>query len=151
MSGFAWIDRRWGVRPAVVLLVALVAGCGGGGVRLYPVTGQVTVDGAPPDGLVLLFHPQQQGEGQPASAYTDEHGAFRAVFKGDPGMPAGRYTVTAVWPDPAKARKSGGMGQSPDAPDLLNGRYVRAAQSKIEVEIDTKATVLPPMEFSTKR
>lgn len=150
MGGVSWIDRGRGVRLAVVVLVALVAGCGGDGVRLYPVTGQVTVDGAPPDGLVLLFHPQQ-GEGQPASASTDERGAFRAVFNGDPGMPAGRYTVTAVWPDPAKARKAGGMGQSPDAPDLLNGRYVRAAQSKLEVEIDTKATVLPPMEFSTKR
>jgi hypothetical protein len=134
----------------VVLLV--VSGCGGGDrVKLYPVTGSVSVDGQPPEGLVLIFHPEGAG-GQAGSASTDASGSFRAVFDGNPGLPAGRYAVTANWPDPAKRNEGGmSMGQTADPPDLLKRRYALPTRSQIKVEVTDKAVEMPAIELTTKQ
>lgn len=134
------------------LVLAVLSGCGGGdGVKLFPVSGTVSVDGQPPTGLVLIFHPEGTG-GQAGSASTDAGGAFRAVFDGRPGLPAGRYAVTATWPDPAKRDEGGmSMGQTADPPDLLKRRYAMPTRSQIKVEVTDKAVEMPAIELSTKQ
>lgn len=141
-------------RRAGAILVALVTlslpltGCGKQGEALYPVKGRITVDGKPADGAVLLFHPEAGG--QVSTATADSSGAFACVHNTKPGIPAGKYKVTANWPDPAKRNAAGtAMGQTPDIPDLLQGKFAMRDRSTITVEVTPKTTELPPIEIAT--
>ncbi|QEG43501.1 carboxypeptidase-like regulatory domain-containing protein [Roseimaritima ulvae] len=77
---------------ATALLVT--AGCGGGdknpGVDLEPVTGTVTLDGAPLEGAMVVFHGEQG-----ASGVTDASGNFTlTTFDPGDGAKVGVYKVT---------------------------------------------------------
>ncbi|MFZ4733207.1 MAG: carboxypeptidase-like regulatory domain-containing protein [Pirellulales bacterium] len=134
---------------AVLLGLAVLAGCGTKGESLYPVKGRITVDGKPADGAVLLFHPESGG--QVASATADSSGAFACVYNTKPGIPAGKYKITANWPDPTKRNAKGTMmGQTPDIPDLLQGKFAMRDKSTLSVEVSPTTKELPPIELSTK-
>lgn len=56
----------------------VLTGCGGSGITTVPVTGTITVNGEPVQGLYLQFAP---GSGdRPSIAGTDENGNYRAQF-----------------------------------------------------------------------
>lgn len=68
---------RW----CVILGIIILPGCGkSGGVQYVPVSGVVTVDGAPLENATILFIPQRTGEstevGQSSSGRTDEQGRY---------------------------------------------------------------------------
>lgn len=81
------------------LLLAPLAGCGGGP-AVTPVEGTVAFTSKKPTGnLLLQFHPTGPTTGKPTSgsAVTDEAGKFRV--KGDDGrdgLPPGKYVVTVI-------------------------------------------------------
>ncbi len=137
---------RWtsGLCLATVLL-AFIAGCGEKGPTLLSVKGNVTVDGEPAEGVSLLFH----GANTVSTATSDSSGSFTVVTDTKPGMPAGSYKVTASWPEPMKFG-SGGMGETPDTPDRLAGKFVSRDQSKISVDVTDSTTELPVIELSTR-
>lgn len=76
--------------PALVLVI--VAGCGGSGtVPTIPVTGTVTHNGQPLDGVSVGFLP---ASGRPASAITDAQGKFTlSTFANGDGAVAGPHKV----------------------------------------------------------
>lgn len=127
-----------------------LAGCGGpASEKLYPVTGRVTVDGKAPDGVVLLFH-REGAASDVGTGTTDSSGSYKVVFKTNPGLPAGKFKVTASWPDPAKRNAPVSMGATPDIPDLLRSRYAMRDRSEMSVEVSASTTELPTIELSTK-
>ena len=141
-------------RSVVTALVAAaglaLAGCGGpASEKLYPVTGRVTVDGKAPDGVVLLFH-REGAASDVGTGTTDSSGSYKVVFKTNPGLPAGKFKVTASWPDPAKRNAPVSMGATPDIPDLLRSRYAMRDRSEMSVEVSASTTELPTIELSTK-
>ena len=83
----------------------LAAGCGGGKDlrKTYPVTGTVTINGAPAEpGVLVLLHPQfTETDKYPIHprGETKEGGAFQiTTYNTDDGAPEGEYVVTIEWP-----------------------------------------------------
>lgn len=84
-----------------LVLAALAAGCGGG--ALVPVTGKISVKGAPVKGGTLIFSPVSEGEGssagKPGSAEISESGTFTIKSQGKDGIAAGKYKVSFTPPE----------------------------------------------------
>src|SRR6266545_2694719 len=83
--------------PAVALFVAAfaLAGCGGGGDGLTPVSGTVTVDGSAGDGVAVAFIPQAGTPGNGGTALADKSGKYEILTpQGKKGLPPGQYKVT---------------------------------------------------------
>src|SRR5262249_41645119 len=141
-------------RPRVVglLFAALtlaVASCSAD-VALHPVRGKVSVNGAPAPGAVLVFHPEGGDmKSIPATATTGADGTFTLVTGDKPGARTGKYLVTVVWPDPTKnpTEQQAMMGMSPDAPDLLGGRYATLERSTLRAEIKAGENTLEPFDL----
>lgn len=79
--------------------VALIAAVGCGGVDrpdLVEVTGTVTLNGSPAEGLMVTFFPVEAG--RPAKGITDASGNYSLSFAFDaPGAAEGKYTVGMEW------------------------------------------------------
>lgn len=87
---------------AVFAVLALsVAGCWGGPSNLAQVTGMVTLDGKPYEGVSLTFRPEI---GRPGSGVTDAEGRYKVYYTSTAtGAPIGpqRVTVTKMYyPNP---------------------------------------------------
>jgi hypothetical protein len=86
----------------LMLVVPVVAGCGGGPVA---VRGRVLLDNVPVAGATVLLVPAKGGH--PAQGFTDANGVFRlTTFKPDDGAFPGQYKVVvtkteAIPPPPA--------------------------------------------------
>ena len=74
-----------------VILVAVVAGCGGD-LKVAPVTGTVTLDGAPLAKASVLFQPDAGG--RPSFAVTDQNGKYTLAYSmQEQGAEVGSCTV----------------------------------------------------------
>lgn len=61
---------------------------------LEPVTGKVTLDGKPAEGVAVTFFPIGNNTGNPASGSTDASGSFTLTYRsGTAGIPAGDYVA----------------------------------------------------------
>jgi hypothetical protein len=104
----------------------------------YPVTGTVTLDGAPLQGATVVFVPQDSGENQlPVQAFTDETGTFTMISLFDngrtekPGMQPGSYGVEVTQLE--EPNGEAGLRQRPK--NLLPPRYAKAATSGLTAEV----------------
>lgn len=82
------------------LLILGFMGCGGDEVApevvppLQPVSGVVTLDGEPAQGVSVVFVPSGTSTGNGATAMTDASGKYELLYRtGDKGIPAGDYKV----------------------------------------------------------
>jgi hypothetical protein len=131
--------------PRALLRVSLVAGlallttaCGGktGPKEVFPVKGQVLVDGKPASYATVIFHPV--GESGPEvvkpRAQVDGDGKFTlSTYGSNDGAPAGDYSVTVEWwlsPGVGTAR---GSDQAPI--NRLPVRYASATSSGLKATI----------------
>ena len=89
------------VMLAFAFLITSLAGCGGGGSNLVPVTGTVTYQGKPLANATVTFIPQ--GDGSLGVASTGEDGTFRIETGGEFGVAPGMCSVTVT-----KMESSGG-------------------------------------------
>lgn len=112
------------------MTVMVVMGCGEGAPpapKLEPVTGTVTLDGAPLERAVLSFLPKES-TGQVAVGVTDATGKYEAEYPGSlKGVPAGQYKVLItklVTPsgDPIPEGKS---AADVEAKDIIPAKYRR--------------------------
>jgi hypothetical protein len=99
-------DRAMGMRtrgvPLFALLAVVLAGCGK---ETSPVRGVVTLEGTPVAGATVLFMPDGQDEGRPATGFTSSDGTFRlTTFRPDDGAVAGKYRVLVQKTEAAKDR-----------------------------------------------
>jgi hypothetical protein len=77
-----------------------LAGCGGGP-RLVPVSGVVTLDGKPYKGAVVSFQPigskDDDAPGRQSMGVTDEAGRFTLKYDGlEPGAVVGKHAIRIV-------------------------------------------------------
>lgn len=123
------------------LIVLSLAGCGSG---LMQVSGTVTVDGEPAEGVVLLFLPIGEENSLPATAVSGADGRFSLMTDMESGVRKGSYRINANWPDPDyKPPKAKGLSWSdPEpAPDLLKGKYM-GQSSVVTTEITSSISDL---------
>lgn len=136
------------IRSFALLVIGSIVGCDGG-TSLTPAEGDVSVDGKAVEGVVLLFHPEA-GSGPVTSAVSDAAGHFKFTTDMKPGIPSGKYQVTAMWPEPLPPNAKISMSGPPDQPDLLKGRYAARANSKLTAEIKADTKTIPKIELTTK-
>ena len=88
---------RYSSSIALLLLVALLAGCGGStGPRAYRVEGTVMHDGAPVEGAVVSFNPTDATISS-SGGRTDASGRYTLMTSfGAVGAEAGTYNVTVT-------------------------------------------------------
>lgn len=76
----------------VIVPLAMLAGCGGSGLELAPVSGRVMLDGQPILGARLVFQPEASGS--PSYGSTDRDGRYELGYKrGQKGALIGWHTV----------------------------------------------------------
>ena len=127
---------------AIVALVGL-AGCGGGPVPIYPVVGEVRLDGNPIGdriaGATVLFEPTeeaQDGKVYSARGLIDEQGHYElTTFSAGDGAMAGRHRVAVV-----VHSGSAGVYEDKDQPGAPPRRvvpvhYASIKTSGLEVEV----------------
>ena len=136
------------LRSFALIVIGSIVGCGGG-TSLTPAEGDVSVDGKAVEGVVLLFHPEA-GNGPVTSAVSDAAGHYKFTTDMKPGIPPGKYQVTAMWPEPLPPNAKISMSGPPDQPDLLKGRYAARANSKLTAEIKSDTKTIPKIELTTK-
>jgi hypothetical protein len=117
-----------GMRTRGVHLVALLAvvmtGCGGKGTT--PVQGVVTLEGTPVAGATVLFMPDSQDEGRPASGFTLPDGTFRlTTYRTDDGALPGPYRVLVQKTEAAKDRGAAERSVMERAKDKLEGETLQ--------------------------
>jgi len=84
---------RVGILAAAVAVFGL-SGCGGGGPKLAPVSGIVTLNGKPFKDADIVFVPDGSGdEGLPGLDKTGPEGNYMAMTGGRRGLVPGKYKV----------------------------------------------------------
>lgn len=138
-----YLARRIGV--GFVLLLALLTMACSSGPTLYPVTGKVTVKGAPAVGATVMFFPTKGASTSPSTGVCDETGAFTLTTGTGTGAPAGDYVVTISWPDPKVkyTEQQKMMGLTGDAPDLLQDAYSKD-KTPLKATVKAEPNTLEP-------
>lgn len=137
--------------PLAVALLA--AGCDGGSrPSLVSVSGKVTLDGQPAEGVGLSFLPDSANRHPtPGNAKTDAQGAYQATFEGANGLAPGKYRVLAIKRvpsakgiDPAIAELGGQMK------DMLPARYGSVIDTDLKIEVPDAGTSSADLSLSAK-
>ena len=111
----------------LMFLAALLAGCGGSGAEVAPVSGRVTLDSAPLAGARIKFQPEASG-GSPSYGTADSEGGYVLGYKrGQPGALIGWHSVSI---------ERGGHDDSANKskPKALPARYNTASDLRKEVK-----------------
>ena len=125
--------------PAVFCAILLV-GCGGGdeGPKLVPVSGVVTVDGAPLATANVSFRPDtSKGNTVPyePGGAADGTGRFELTTTARKGAPVGWYKVVVFAPTPPRT-----SGDAPKVgPPPFNAKYSDAARTDLSIEVKAGA------------
>lgn len=115
---------------ALLLCLGFLAGCGEDVPTeevppLQPVSGTVTVDGEPVQGVAITFVPTT-GTGNGAYGATDASGKYDLQYRtGEPGIPAGEYMALftkVVQPDGSPIPE-GQTAADVNAVDMIPDRY----------------------------
>jgi len=117
------------------MLCAAVWGCGSGGEKLAPVTGEVTVNGMPLTTGAVTFHPDAaKGNSTPhiPVGTLDSQGNYKLISATKEGAPLGWYKVTVSAQEPIDPK-------NPYAPPkhLISPKFSEPNTSGLEVEVVT--------------
>jgi hypothetical protein len=137
---------------SIWVLISLLTLCSACGPKLKDVTGSISVDGAPPQGAVIMYHPTDPENTEVATSVAGADGKFKVNCLKRSGIPPGNYTITVYWPDPSvkPSASEAMMGLTPDTPDLLEGKFSTLAGSKLTVKVTDDMKELPPIDIKTK-
>jgi hypothetical protein len=131
----------------MAIVAALLSGCARNTRKpVFPVRGQVFVDGKPAAGATLFFNPVEPDPDAVAPfAVVDAGGSFSlTTYLTFDGAPAGEYVVTIRWPG-APQRAEGERG-----PDRLKGLYGNPKNSTLRATVEKKSNELRPFRLTTK-
>ena len=146
----------WGGLSALGLALALPA-CGGnaGQLPVYPVKGQVALNGEPTDGAFLVFHPvageatkgdKTTGEPLRPRAQVKSDGSFElTTYQAQDGAPAGEYAVTVEW----RKLIQNGKDASP-GPNVIPSQYSQATSTPIKITVNTSPNAIDPIKIEAK-
>lgn len=141
--------RPWRSRWALVLVgfaTVMLSSCGGGPkggerIQIFPVHGEVFIDGKPGKDAFVFLHPKQPVDnpnpGRPIAslARVNEKGEFKiSTYESGDGAPPGEYTISVTWNE-----ATGIMKDRFDGPDRLKGRYADPEKTGFKVEVPENA------------
>jgi hypothetical protein len=133
--------------PVVLSLTLLCAACSSDGrLPVYPVRGQVLLNGKPVANAQVLFHPAEElPEGLRPSGQTDDQGYFNLTsYTSGDGAPQGAYKVTVMcfrlYPD---SNNAGEVVRY----NLLPPHYAAAATSQLQATVSKGNNELPPLQL----
>lgn len=141
--------RRFTVLFFGLACLMLLSACGDGRRRVYPVTGQIFVDGKPAANAFVYFTAVDDKDPRVVRpfAQADKEGNFAlATYVAGDGVPAGDYILTFEWREP-----SGMFKQDWEGRDKLNGAFMDVKNSKFKVTIEAKPNELGPFHLSTSK
>jgi|SRR6185437_7569869 len=127
---------RYGIGFAWLALCGLVAGCGDGGPKLYPVTGKVLVNGKPLTSGSVVYNPDKAKGNTFTGVSVGElnaDGVYTLDTNGKPGAPAGSYKITIT--------SSGAVSQDntkPSAKSPINVGYGLVETTNLETTVGDK-------------
>jgi hypothetical protein len=119
----------YGIRSVLVVLPALLAGCGGDEIRRVEVSGSVTLDGKPLDDAAILFVPI---EGGPTAGTEFTGGQYRIEQSGGPSPGPYRVEITAF-------RNTGEMIPDSDLPEKMEERQESIVPARYNRESELRA------------
>jgi len=122
------------------VILSSIAGCGGGGDNLprEPVSGTVTLDGAPLETGTISFMSADPAGASTAVGATIKNGSY-SIAKGEGPVPGPyRVIISSPYeeaPDPKKlAQSHPGDGDAPTVRDKIPPKYNSKSTEKVEVE-----------------
>lgn len=121
---------------ASITLFAAVVGCGGDGLNLADVSGQVTLDGKPVPNATVVYTPQAEG-GSPSYGTTDPEGNYNLMFSRDrEGVLIGSHSVqvTTEKMDPSDVAALKAEGE--EAPEFVRVPPKYAAKGELVREVE---------------
>jgi hypothetical protein len=134
-------------------LLAVFAGCSEEGPKVYPVSGQLLVNGQPAAGATVFFH--RVSAAAPANdaasasrpfAIVQADGTFQpTTYLKNDGVAEGEYVLTVVWPTRTMIE-----GEEIEGPDQLRGRYAQAASPATKVKVVPGENKIPPIHLQTR-
>ena len=137
---------------AMIVVMAMIVGCGDDGPKVYKVTGTITIDGAPvPENTTISFIPVKPTGMQAAAATTDAAGKYTLSSPANPkkaGALPGEYMVAIhnkvpddnLTEEEREAKRqteleNGGMVSAPKVKDLLPKMYANASSSGLKATV----------------
>ena len=108
------------------------------------------VNSQPAVGANVIFHLEGGDiKSMPATGIVGADGKFTLTTGDKQGAQRGKYVVTVVWPDPSKkpTQQQIMMGLTPDAPDLLTGKFATPQTSTLRAEVKPGDNKLEPFDL----
>jgi len=128
---------------------ALAIACGSCGNKnnIFPVSGEVMLNGSPASGAAVFFY-RQGGDSMNdhmIMGIVQEDGSFELVCGSlGKGAPPGEYDVLIEWKQVSGQSK----GRPQQAPDKLKGRYADPKHPLLHATVEAKPNNLPPFELT---
>ncbi len=141
--------RRHPAAFACFALAVLCSSCGPNGRKpVYPVQGEVRVDGRPPAHALIGFHPV--GDDGPDAVHpvgvVDDRGRFTlTTYRAGDGAPPGEYRVTVAW-----FLASGRPGDDGPPLNYLPPRFGRAETTPLHAVVEKGRNDLPVFNVQAK-
>jgi hypothetical protein len=132
----------------VALLPFAALSCGDGEDRkpVYPVRGQLFVDGKPAAGAYVLFHPASDADPQATRPHgqVDQDGTILlSTYGANDGAPIGDYLVTLDW-------RRTVPGHGPRGPSLVPPEYGTPKESPLRATVKAESNNLAPFQATTR-
>jgi hypothetical protein len=130
-------------RLLIAGICVLMLGCSGKGYRAAPVSGNVTLDGAPLADATVLFEPVgRTNPGPPATAVTDAGGDFTlAISEDKPGAVVGKNRVRI------STRKIESDAASDTTKEVAEERVPERYNTKTDLEFEVPSGGTDSAEF----
>ncbi|MCY2967432.1 MAG: BON domain-containing protein [Planctomycetota bacterium] len=114
-----------------------------GRLKVYPVTGRVTVDGKGPDGAMVVLHPVLPSNSARPKATVKPDGTFTLMtYTPGDGAPEGEYKLTIVWHQLTEVN-----GEPSAGPNLLPVALSRADSTTHKVVVKQEKNEIPVIQI----
>jgi hypothetical protein len=124
-----------------ILLLGVLLGCDRGP-QLYPVTGKVSFQGAPPEGATVVFVPTSGENAKNASGAVQADGSYSLeTYPHGPGAFPGDYLIAVTW-FPSNAREQ----ENPI--NKLPAKYADSTVSGLKATVQEGPTEIPVLELT---
>jgi len=113
---------------------------------VYPVQGQVFVDGKSAVGAYVLFHPANDSDAQPMRPHgqVKPGGTFiLSTYAANDGAPVGEYVVTLDW-------RKVVPGHGPKGPSLIAPEFSQPQESPLRATIRAESNSLAPFQAKAR-